>query len=76
MRLHLILADKSRLLPLNGAALSQNCKDLSRLVRSVYKKKNMNVTQAGPPKGRRVFARGRAIPNAQRVTNIFPKYRK
>ncbi|CAL1681409.1 unnamed protein product [Lasius platythorax] len=34
----------------------------------------MNVTQAGPPRGRRAYARGRTIPNAQRVANIFPKY--
>lgn len=36
----------------------------------------MNVTQAAPPRGRRAYTRGRSIPNAQRVTNIFPKYRK
>ncbi|KAL6432804.1 hypothetical protein ACFW04_006284 [Cataglyphis niger] len=34
----------------------------------------MNVTQAAPPKGRRAYMRGRSISNAQRVTNIFPKY--
>ncbi|KAM0733913.1 MutS protein-like protein 4 [Formica fusca] len=34
----------------------------------------MNVTQAAPPRGRRAYTRGRSIPNAQRVTNIFPKY--
>ncbi|XP_050453285.1 mutS protein homolog 4-like [Cataglyphis hispanica] len=34
----------------------------------------MNVTQAAPPKGRRAYTRGRSISNAQRVTNIFPKY--
>ncbi|XP_029169725.1 mutS protein homolog 4-like [Nylanderia fulva] len=34
----------------------------------------MNVTQVGPPRRGRAFARGRVIPNAQRVTNLFPKY--
>ncbi|XP_072757634.1 mutS protein homolog 4 [Anoplolepis gracilipes] len=34
----------------------------------------MNVTQAAPPRGRRAYTRGRSIPNAQRVVNIFPKY--
>ncbi|XP_071555070.1 mutS protein homolog 4 [Temnothorax nylanderi] len=36
----------------------------------------MNVIQAAPPRGRRAYARGRIVsaPNAQRATNIFPKY--
>lgn len=36
----------------------------------------MNVIQVAPPRGRRSYMRGRLLPNAQRVTNIFPKYRK
>ncbi|KAG5327604.1 MSH4 protein, partial [Pseudoatta argentina] len=36
----------------------------------------MNVIQAAPPRGRRAYARGRIVSksNAQRATNIFPKY--